>query len=79
MESLLTVERLMTHLNLKRSQIDYLVKNWLIPHFRLPNGEVMFRASEIEIWLFTCSVPSNNRKLRKILNETRMWRCKQQD
>lgn len=25
MESLLTVERLMTHLNLKRSQIDYLV------------------------------------------------------
>jgi len=78
MESLLTVERLMTHLNLKRSQIDYLVKNWLIPHFRLPSGEVMFRASEIEIWLYTCSVPDNNRKLREILDKTRTWRCKQQ-
>ncbi len=78
MEGLLTVERLMTHLNLKRSQIDYLVKNWLIPHFRLPSGEVMFRASEVEMWLYTCRVPYNDSKFRAILNQIRTWRCKQQ-
>lgn len=51
MESLFTIERLMHYLNLKKSQIDYLIENGLIPHFKLPNGEILFRASEIEQWL----------------------------
>lgn len=79
MESLFTVERLMHYLNLRKSQIDYLVKNWLIPHFKLPNGEILFRASEIEIWLYTCRVPNENKKLQKILDRTREWKCKQEE
>jgi len=71
MESLFTVERLMHYLNLRKSQIDYLVKNGLIPHFKLPNGEILFRASEIEIWLYSCKIPDNDKKLQKIINQSR--------
>jgi len=77
MESLFTVERLMHYLNLRKSQIDYLVKNGLIPHFKLPNGEILFRASEIEIWLYSCRIPNNNKKLRKIMSQSRKWKGQQ--
>lgn len=79
MESLFTVERLMHYLNLRKSQIDYLVKNGLIPHFKLPTGEILFRASEIEIWLYSCRKPNQNKSLQKILNQSRRWQKEQQE
>ena len=77
MESLFTVERLMHYLNLKKSQIDYLVKNGLIPHFKIPNGEILFRASDIETWLHSCMVPNGNKKLQKIITQSRRWKKRQ--
>jgi len=79
MESLFTVERLMHYLNLRKSQIDYLVKNGLIPHFKLPNSEILFRASEIEIWLYSCRIPNNNKKLHKIMSQSRKWKGQQKN
>jgi len=78
MESLFTVERLMHYLNLRKSQIDYLVRNGLIPHFKLPNGEILFRVSEIEIWLYSCRVPNDNKKFEKILDRSRKWKRQQE-
>ncbi len=78
MESLFTVERLMHYLNLRKSQIDYLVRNGLIPHFKLPNGQILFRASEIEIWLYSCRVPNDNKKFEKILDRSRKWKRQQE-
>jgi len=77
MESLFTIERLMHYLNLKKSQIDYLVKKGLIPHFKIPNGETLFRASEIEIWLYSHSAPNKDKKLQKIITQSRRWKSKQ--
>ena len=77
MESLFTIERLMHYLNLKKSQIDYLVKNGLIPHFEIPNGEVLFRASDVEAWLESYMMPNGNKKLQKIIEKSR--RCKKRE
>ena len=77
MESLFTVERLMHYLNLRKGQIDYLVEKGLIPHFKIPNGEALFRASEIEIWLYSIRVPNKDKKLQKIITQSRRWKSKQ--
>jgi len=77
MESLFTVERLMHYLNLRKGQIDYLVDNGLIPHFKIPSGEILFRASNIETWLYSYSVPNKDKKLQKIITQSRRWKKRQ--
>ena len=77
MESLFTVERLMHYLNLRKGQIDYLVEKGLIPHFKIPNGGALFRASEIETWLYSCRVPKKDKKLQKIITQSRRWKNRQ--
>jgi len=77
MESLFTVERLMHYLNLRKGQIDYLVDNGFIPHFKIPDGEILFRASDIETWLYSCRVPNKDKKLQKIITQSRRWKSKQ--